>query len=308
MTGAGKTCVIWRVTDGRRGHEQQTGGLVQALQALLPVTVVDVPRWPWWRAIGCGFRSRSFSAAAALPPDLIIGAGHGTHLTLLAAQRAYGGKTVVLMKPSLPLGCFDLCLIPEHDHPRPARNVLTTRGAINAIQPASRVRDDCGLILIGGDSPHYRWDNDAIVEQVRRIVAASDGFPWALTTSPRTPPATGHALRALRSGTLEIMPFDEANAGWLPAQLARVAQVWVTPDSVSMVYEALTSGAAVGVFDLERQGAGRVAQGIDALLREGRVTGYGAWQAGQPLRANTQIFNEAARCARWIKDNWFPEH
>ncbi|MBK8183155.1 MAG: hypothetical protein IPK63_09780 [Candidatus Competibacteraceae bacterium] len=36
------------------------------------------------------------------------GAGHQNPFSLLAACRRRDGK-VVLMRPSLPLGCFDLC-------------------------------------------------------------------------------------------------------------------------------------------------------------------------------------------------------
>ena len=73
-------------------------------------------------------------------PDLLLGAGHHTHLSLLAARRIRGGKVVVLMRPSLPPGLFDLCLIPEHDAPPARPNVLATRGALNRIQPAATLR------------------------------------------------------------------------------------------------------------------------------------------------------------------------
>ncbi len=303
-----KTCVIWRITDGKRGHERQTQGLAQALARLMPVSVSEIRAespgpalWHWLAG--------HFSPGRGLaPPDLIVGAGHGTHLTMLAAQRAYGGKTVVLMKPSLPLRCFDLCLIPEHDGVSGSLNVLTTQGAINVVQPSGDKDAAAGLILLGGGSAHYRWDAVRLAEQIRRLVTETPSMHWALTTSPRTPSDMLARLRELESVRFRLTPFDAVPGDWLPAQLERAAQVWVTPDSVSMLYEALTSGAAVGVLDMERLGAGRVSSGVERLLQEGRAGSYSGWVAGQRLPVAQDEFNEAARCARWIKQHWFPEN
>lgn len=304
-----KTCVIWRITDGKRGHERQTQGLVQALARLMPVTATDIPAEPRRSALWHGLTGKFPAGLGLDAPDMIVGAGHGTHLTMLAARRARGGKTVVLMKPSLPLRCFDLGLIPEHDAVDGLPNVMVTRGAINAIQPFGEKDGTAGLILMGGISSHYHWDEAHLVEQVRCVTAQAPSLHWIVTTSPRTPPDMLAHLRALPNAQrLQVVPFQEASVEWLPSQLARAAQVWVTPDSVSMVYEALTSGAAVGVFELERIGSGRVAGGIDRLLREGRIGSYAGWVAGKPLPVAQEEFNEAARCARWIKQHWFPEN
>lgn len=303
-----KTCVIWRITDGKRGHERQTQGLVQALALMMPVVVTEFEAAPRWSALMHWLAGRFPEGRGKDAPDLIVGAGHGTHLTMLAAQRAYGGKTVVLMKPSLPLRWFDLCLIPEHDFVVDVSNVLSTRGAINAIQPSLEKDVTLGLILLGGLSAHYHWDEVWLLAQIRHVVTQTPSMKWILTTSPRTPASMLERLHELQLGPLDVVSFQDAPADWLPRQLLRAAQVWVTPDSVSMMYEALTSGAAVGVFDLEGIGSGRVARGVEKLMRDGRVRGYADWQAGRPLPVSHEEFNEAARCARWIKQNWFPEN
>ncbi len=304
-----KTCVIWRITDGKRGHERQTQGLVQALAQLMPVASADIRAESPGAALWHGLRERFPAGRGLDAPDLILGAGHGTHLTMLAARRARGGKTVVLMKPSLPLRCFDLCLIPEHDGVGDLPNVMVTRGAINAVQPSREKDSTAGLILVGGVSAHYRWDEARLVEQIGRVAAQAPSLNWTVTTSPRTPPSMlAHLRRLPNAQRLQIVSFLETAVDWLPSRLARATQVWVTPDSVSMVYEALTSGAAVGVFELERIGSGRVADGIDRLLRDRRVGSYAGWATGQPLPVAQEEFNEAARCARWIKQKWFPEN
>lgn len=299
-------CVIWRVTDGKRGHERQTEGLVRALAAMMPVTVQDIPRLPMLRALANWGLARFPFRHGDARPDLILGAGHGTHLTVLAARRACGGRAVVLMKPTLPVRCFDLCIVPMHDGVVASDRVLVTRGALNAVQPGKK-REDVGLMLVGGPSPHYDWDPERVMCQIREVVERSPQVRWRLTTSPRTPSSMLANLQKIAHGTLDIVPFDRVDAAWLPDSLAQAATVWVTPDSVSMMYEALTSGAAVGLFDLEAKPSSRVARGARQLQEEGLVMGYGEWQAGRGLMPPQTTFNEAARCARWIKDTWFPD-
>jgi mitochondrial fission protein ELM1 len=97
----------------------------------------------------------------------------------------------------------------------------------------------------------------------------------------------------------------ETGPDWLPAQLACAGQVWVTADSVSMVYEALTAGAAVGVLEVPRKHANRVSQGLEQLAAEDWVTLFTHWSPGQTLHRPAQTFNEAERCARWIIERWF---
>jgi uncharacterized protein len=100
---------------------------------------------------------------------------------------------------------------------------------------------------------------------------------------------------------------EDVDPDWLPARLARTAQVWVTEDSASMVYEALSAGAPTGVLPVPRRGrGGRVAAGVEALRAEGLVTSYEDWRAGRPLAACDPPLAEAARCAAWIAERWFP--
>ena len=79
--------VVWRFSDGKAGHDNQSRGLTEALagcgrsksshrNALTPIAAL--------LALAGG----RLTAWPDLPaPDLLVGAGHGTHLSLLAARR-----------------------------------------------------------------------------------------------------------------------------------------------------------------------------------------------------------------------------
>lgn len=300
--------IAWRLTDGKSGHNNQTVGLLEALARQIPVKAytLSVPSgWQVALAWGIGI----FPIARGLPnPDIIVGAGHATHIPLLAARRARGGHAVVLMRPSLPLSWYDLCLVPEHDGILPAANILLTRGVLNRVTWGGIHHPAKGLILLGGPSRHYSWDPLKILQQIEMIVQQERERQWVLSTSRRTPLLMLSLLRGLEIPNLEVLSWDRTPVAWVAEQLALAGQVWVSEDSVSMVYEALTSGAAVGVLSVPCKAWSRVVRGLDGLVEEGLVTPFIAWRQGQPLIPSPQPFHEAARCAQAIVERWLSDH
>jgi len=291
---AGGPYVLWRFSDGTPGHDAQTLGLVRALQARCNVDVHELAVGNRLAAFGAWLAGR-YTAGRGLPvPDLLIGAGHATHWHLLAARRAVGGRAIVLMQPSLPNRLFDLCLVPEHDNPRPAANVLVTHGVLNTLTPSRERAVDRGLILLGGPSPHYRWNDAGVLAQIDARLAAQPQLHWQVLVSRRTPASTVQALRARRG--LEWLAPETP----LADVLSRAAQVYVSEDSVSMVYEALTSGAPTGLLAVPRRSAGRVSAGVDALVARGWVAAPGA----REKPPSPPALDEAGRCADWIVEQW----
>ncbi len=294
---AGKRLVVWIVSDGKPGHVNQSLGLAEALARATPTDIRTLPALPARRAWLAWLLKRS--PGDSLPaPDLIVGAGHATHPTLLAARRACNGRTVVLMKPSLPRRWFDLCILPQHDGVAADTRTLVTAGALNRVRPAGARDAKRGLILVGGVSPHFDWDSDAIQVQIKSILARTPDTRWTLTTSRRTP--ADFLPQLPPAANLEVVPHIATAPDWLPAQLASSGSVWVTPDSASMVFEALTAGADVGVFDLPVNPKSRVARAIAQLADARRITRFANWCASGPLHPNLHPLAEADRCAEWI--------
>jgi hypothetical protein len=327
QAGKGRPLVIWQLTDGKPGHENQSLGLANALARRLAVTRYEIPAggrltaWILWL-------TGHFPAGEGLPPpDLIIGAGHQTHLALLAARRAFGGRAVVIMKPTLPRRLFDLCVMPEHDGVS-GDNVFLTRGVMNTISPGSAAKQPGGesaptgpvdkasaredtpqtLILLGGTSPHYKWRDEVVLNQVDAIVRQQPGERFLLSDSRRTPAGCMAKIAALRLANLSLIPWQQTGPGWVAEQLGLSRAVWVSEDSVSMVYEAITSGAAVGLITLERGRPDRISRGVERLIDECWVTPYRRWQETGGLSAPPGRFNEAARCAEWMVEEWLTRH
>ena len=295
---------IWKVTDGKQGHESQIDGLITAIRAFREVneTIIPVNKRP--SVLGMFFcwllrkRPSKFPVGA---PNLIIGAGHRTHSTLLLAKSFCGGKTVVLMKPTLPLNRFDYVIVPKHDNVQPRVNVIETQGGLNAV-PFVRIKDlQTGLMLIGGKSKHYVWDDEHIAQQIQQIVDQNASVSWTLTTSRRTPETF---LKFLEEIPITVVPFEKTDAAWLLEQYRSSGKIWVTPDSVSMVYESLSSGAITNVFSLgETDIQSRVRNGLEQLIEDKTVFSFDDWEKELEHKQLPSEFNESARVAKIILDD-----
>ena len=302
--------VIYIISDGKKGHLSQTRGLAQALQKRLaelrPASTtncyeVDIS--------SMGFFAKLMYTGKGLPypkPDLILCAGHSTHIAALRLAHHCRCLCMACMKPSLPLRLFDLCIIPRHDFPQKAPHsgrILLTNGAPNAIVPQPDREKKETLLLIGGPSKEFGWDEDYILTQLTTITRYNTG-QMTLTTSRRTPKDFVQALISA-CPSIRIEPVETTGSTWVADHLACAKEVWVTQDSVSMVYEALSSGAPVGIIEMpahpKRAGKApsRVARGLHTLIEEGYASTFTQWAQSRTLRQSAPL-NEAARAADYI--------
>ena len=293
-----KSLIIWLLGDGKPGHENQALGLADAIARRTPCEVHQISLVS---KTGLLHRVRAVNrASASLPkPDLIIAAGHATHLALLWLARKFQATSIVLMKPSLPMSWFDLCIIPAHDFKNTPsqQNVIVTQGALNRVAPTGDIPRTGGLILIGGPSTTHGWDGETLLRQLSAIIAAGN---WRLTDSRRTPAGLIQEIKK-RLPSVEIFPHQVTNPDWIPNELATAAEVWVTEDSVSMIYEALSSGAHIGLLEMPRTRVkSRVLRGLEVLISTGFLTPFAAWGKTKNLQVPPSILREADRCAEKV--------
>jgi mitochondrial fission protein ELM1 len=297
--------VVWRFADGLRGHENQSDGLIAALSERTPVTVYTVPT-PRARRVYALWRALFALDTRSLPnPDLLIGTGNVTHLPMLLARRQRGGHAVVIMRPSVPMAWFDLVIAPAHDRLAARENLLVTRGALNRVRPAQEKNPREGLMLIGGPEREHPWAPDMLEGQITAIADRHKNIQWCAASSRRTPADFLPHLRSLALANLDTATVEDVDADWLVRKLATAATVWVTEDSVNMLYEALSAGAATGLLSMARRNARESKRNLGGgLLAEGLVTSFDDWKNGRILEAPTEPLDEAGRCAEWILHEW----
>lgn len=298
--------VVWRVKDSKPGHENQTRGLVDALAKLRPIQVFDITVKQGGTAWFAYLTGQHPDLKRAEKPHLLLGAGSRTHLTLLAAAKQTGAPAVVLMAPPKYLvKRFDLCIVPEHDSQTGA-NIVTTKGALNTIHPSTEKPPKQGLFLIGGPSKHHLWDAHQVRTCIGSILNKTPEVDWIATTSRRSPVKMVETLYEIGAKNFNVIPVEKTDAAWLPEQLARASYVWVTEDSVSMVYEALSSGANVGLLPVPRKNrSSRVLLGVDQLASSGHVLPYDPSVCDLKEFTSQPPLNEADRIAQLIDTRFF---
>ena len=98
-------------------------------------------------------------------------------------------------------------------------------------------------------------------------------------------------------------------SGWVEEQYGLNRIVWVTADSVSMVYEALTAGCSVGILPVEwLHQENKFNKSLNFLSEKKMIVNFDAWQQGASMpRLKDKQLNESLRCAREILRRWWPD-
>jgi len=292
--------VIYIMSDGKPGHLAQSRGLAAAIGRRVAVDI---------REIEASSETDSVEQGAAMR-GLVVAAGRATLKPALTLARHKRVPAVAMMNPGWWLRKkFDLCVIPRHDGIVPADRVIVTDGALNGITPATNASLSEGLLLIGGPSKHHDWDAGWVPKQVEAILARDTTMRWTVTDSRRTPATTTtdlHQIAERSGGRLAFTPSTQTPRGWVAEQLQRCGVCWVSEDSVSMVYEALTAGARVGLLPVPRKKGkpGRVVRGIESLVERCWVGTFDRWEQGMPLPADRPALAEADRVASLIIERW----
>jgi len=290
---------IWSLTDGKPGHQNQTQGLLNALNTQRTIE-------NYWIDCRQAFNQRLEFAKTLPAPDYILAAGSKTHLAAVYLRFNYDVKTIVLMKPSLPMWLYDLSIVPTHDGVRECEGIICSQGAINDVTPSDSAKPEQGLLLIGGPSKHVQWDESSILKQIKQIIDLSPDKQWTLTTSRRTPDSFIPALNAVELDRLSIHPVETTDRQWLINAYQSSSTIWVTQDSVSMIYESMTSGAKVGVISLAPNGKSRVIKGIQALCESDQLTTVDNFQRTGKMADKAVSINEAQRIAKLILSDYKP--
>ena len=92
---------------------------------------------------------------------------------------------------------------------------------------------------------------------------------------------------------MQIFPVEQTPQGWIFEEMQKAEAVWVTEDSVSMIYEALTAGCRVGVIQIDRLKKDRITQSVDSLMQKNLIS----QSAGMMQLAAPTVFKEAERVA-----------
>ncbi len=304
---------IWHLTDHKAGHVAQARGLFAALErADFAVNVVDVSvndlsnyalflRWVSGGWIG----QLPKVLENQKKPDLIVGVGHATHWSLILLKKCFPkAKSIVLMRPTLPISLFDFAIIPAHDYseakPIVPDHVFISQGVLNPLVNQHRHEKNRHLILIGGASKRYACSETELIVQIKELLAKlshqEEPKTIILTTSRRTPVTLiENEFFKENAYKIQLFPVSVTPPGWLFEQLQLAEVVWVTKDSGSMLFEALTAGCNVGLLAMPQIKQDTVTQATDVLSEQRFFLPLSAYLQGecfqekQPLREADRV-------------------
>jgi mitochondrial fission protein ELM1 len=192
------------------------------------------------------------------------------------------------------------------------KNVFFTQGPPNTSPYTEEKDNKRGLILVGGvDRKSHVWRSDDTLEQIRTILDKEPSKAWTVGTSPRTPEAMNHLLEDLAGGysRVDFVRSKDTSSGWIEKQYKENGFVWVTADSLSMIYEPITAGCQVGILPVEwKRKDSKFHRSIAYVLNQGLAISYEQWlRNGSVCPANKQRLDEATRCAEEILRRWWPK-
>ncbi|MFC3125638.1 mitochondrial fission ELM1 family protein [Pseudoroseomonas globiformis] len=299
---------IWVLADPRAGTAAQALGIAERLGT--PFHTVELAwgglsrlPWPWPSLAGVAPAARQ--ALAPPWPELVISAGRRSAPVARWLGRQ-GARTVHAMRPGFGASGFDLLVIGRHDRPREASNILPILGAAHRMSarrlaearaewaptlgtlPALRV-----ALLLGGAVRAEGLEPGLVAELAHR--AAAFGGSVMATTSRRSGVAARPVLEEALRGTPHVLHgWQDGGANPYAGFLAWADVVVVTGDSVSMISEALATGAPV--FIAETTDAPRHRALWRSLYEAGQARPF---VAAAPFAR--QPVDEAARVAEAIR-------
>ena len=286
-----KIKTIWRLLDGKTGHEKQSLALVKNLKnqsncKIYNINIQDLQN-PFLALILKKYNLNK----GLIRPDIAIGAGHKTHFHLLAIKRYFGAKIVVIMKPSLPLKLFDLCVIPKHDDIKIGSNVFITNTPLVNFNLNMKKKENMALFLIGGPSRHFHWDSKLVLEQIKNISKKFKFKKLLITTSRRTPRDFIDEFNRLKIKNIQLYEHTKIINNWLNKNIIKAKNIWVTNDSYSMLIEAIAAGAYIDILELKIKKKSKLSREINLVKMK--------------IINKITIQNEAERVAKFIKKIWF---
>jgi len=217
-------------------------------------------------------KEETYKSLAVLKPDIIISSGSALAAVNYTLSRENLAKSVVVLRPSLlSTNRFDLVIMPRHDNPPKRKNVLTVDGALNLIdesylkEQSEKLMNSSALhqrsyaffmgMLIGGDTKNFHLDNTVISEVIKQVKLTAERYNAGIlvTTSRRTSRQAEELIKSEFKSYPRCALLIITNEQNIPEAVGGILGlskiVIVSPESISMICEAASSGKYVFVFE-----------------------------------------------------------
>ena len=255
--------------DSKIGHEKQVQAILDnlALTQDLVIKEINVSN-PVWLELFLYFLR--IKPKQDLVPDIIIGAGSATSIPMLRYKTDNKTKVISVMKPQFFESKFDLIVAPRHDYKVVPDNVFTYIGSIARVN-IKQDQENIGLIVIGGVNKHFNFDDGYLISQIDFVISLFPDNNWIVFNSRRTPKSFNEKIKRNTS----IRKFIDVHKNFEPLDdyLSKAKLKFVTPDSVNMIFESLSSSGETYLFDMHCSKENKITRLIDEV-KSNKYAGY----------------------------------
>ena len=247
--------------DSKIGHEKQVLAILDNLaltqDLLIEERYISNPVWLELLLYLLKIKPKQDSI-----PDIIIGAGSTTTIPMLRYKTDNKTKVISVMKPQFFESKFDLIVAPRHDYKMVPNNVFTYIGALSKVNINPKL-ENIGLIVIGGVNKHFNFDDDYLISQIDFVISLFPDTNWIVFNSRRTPKSFNERIKKNTS----IEKFIDVTKNFEPLNdyLPKAKFKFVTPDSVNMIFESLSSSGETYLFDMHSPKENKITRLIDEV-------------------------------------------
>ena len=272
--------ILW-VKDGKLGHEKQVKALLDEisrdLNTLITENITKSFFLEVFEFLSFGLIKTDKGNLKGQSFDLIIGAGNKSFIRMANLSKIYKStKIVSILCPNYFLrNRFDHICIPIHDnHKKIDKNKkITFEGSLSSVFDVD-TNPDISMIAIGGNNKHFQFDIDSLLKQINYLVSLYPNINWYIFNSRRTPPEMNTQILKLTKNYKNISFIDVDNLYSLDLfkkYIKESSMKIVTPDSVNMVYECLSSKGETILLNMPSKKNNKIVFSINALKKDKRV-------------------------------------
>ena len=274
--------ILW-VKDGKLGHEKQVEALLKEIskdrdtiitENITKSFILEVIEF-----LSFGLIQTNKENLKEQHFDLIIGAGNKSFIRMAnLAMICRNAKIVSILCPNYLLRSrFDHICIPIHDNHKKidSNKKITFEGSLSSVFDID-TNPNVSMIAIGGNNKHFHFDIDSLLKQINYIVSLYPSINWYIFNSRRTPANMNNQISKLTNSHKNIyfIDVDDSNSLDLFKKYIKEASMkLVTPDSVNMVYECLSSRGETILLNMPSKKNNKIVLNINALKNDKRV-GY----------------------------------
>ena len=274
--------ILW-IRDGKLGHEKQVHALLDEICKTEESNIFErrIKKTSFLSKLN-PFNKKIRMDCASLDSssiDVVIGAGHGTYSQILTYKKNLSSdpRAIAVLTPSLRKKDFDYICAPYHDHEKLINyeNVIFFEGSLSKVSNMS-IDDNIGFIGLGGKNNHYVFNENSIFNQIQYIVSLFPDKKWFIFNSRRTPESINLKIKKLTSNHPNIN-FENFNSSITTSyeKILNLASIKiVSPDSMNMVYESLSTMGKSYLFDMESKNPSNKIVNQINKLKNNRQIGY----------------------------------